>query len=692
MANLIKIKRSTANSAPASLEFGELALYSNGGINKIYVGNSSNNVVTLFDSAAGSLSSFQTTLSGLTPSSETTGAVTLSGTLGVANGGTGTNTSPTAGGIIFGKTTSAYGSTNAGTAGQFLISNGAGTPVWSSTISEDSGGGVILTGGTRGNFNLGSAGKSVGSPSNGDFWWNSSDNTLRFFPNSSGSKVLAYTSDIPTVNDATLTLGVSGTGLSGSATFTANDANNATFTVTSNANSSNGSGTIVARDSSGNFSANTITASLSGNASTASAWQTARTITLGGDLTGNVSINGSSNVTLNATVAANSVALGTDTTGNYVAGISGTTNEIEVSGSGSEGATVTIGLPDSVNITSNLTVGGDLTVNGNTVTVNTSTLSVEDPLIKLALGSTTDSLDIGFYGVYESGEEQTYTGFFRDQTDNKYKLFTGLKVEPTTTVNTSGTGYTVGTLVANLEGSLANATGLPISTGVSGLGTNVATFLANPTSANLISAVTGETGSGALVFATSPTLETPTLGVATATSINKVTITAPATSATLTLANGSSLITSGGHSLTLTTSGATNVTLPTSGTLVNSGVATLSSLASIGTITTGIWNGSTIAVAYGGTGTTNGSITGTTALTFTAGGTNEDVILRGSGTGGVRIGTGATANNNKLIFPGSTSGTITIVPTGVAGTTTLTLPAITGTVLTNNSTLDGGTY
>lgn len=66
---------------------------------------------------------------------------------------------------------------------------------------------------------------------------------------------------------------------------------------------------------------------------------------------------------------------------------------------------------------------------------------------------------------------------------------------------------------------LTNATGLPVSTGISGLGTGVATFLATPSSANLASAVTDETGSGALVFGTSPTLTTPVLGVATATSV-----------------------------------------------------------------------------------------------------------------------------------------------------------------------------
>jgi hypothetical protein len=61
------------------------------------------------------------------------------------------------------------------------------------------------------------------------------------------------------------------------------------------------------------------------------------------------------------------------------------------------------------------------------------------------------------------------------------------------------------------SGTLTNCTGLPVSTGISGLGTGVGTFLATPSSANLASAVTDETGSGALVFGTSPTIATPTI-------------------------------------------------------------------------------------------------------------------------------------------------------------------------------------
>jgi hypothetical protein len=68
------------------------------------------------------------------------------------------------------------------------------------------------------------------------------------------------------------------------------------------------------------------------------------------------------------------------------------------------------------------------------------------------------------------------------------------------------------------SGTLSNCTGLPVA-GVTGLGANVATFLATPSSANLAAALTDETGTGAAVFANTPTLVTPNIGAATGTSL-----------------------------------------------------------------------------------------------------------------------------------------------------------------------------
>jgi hypothetical protein len=126
----------------------------------------------------------------------------------------------------------------------------------------------------------------------------------------------------------------------------------------------------------------------------------------------------------------------------------GTTNEVTVAESS---GTITVGLPD------NVTIAGNLTVSGTTTEVSSTTINVADPLLSMATNNgSADAVDIGFYGLYDtSGSQDLYAGLFRDASDSgKFKIFKDNQAEPTTTVNTSGTGYAVGTLVANLEGNV----------------------------------------------------------------------------------------------------------------------------------------------------------------------------------------------------------------------------------------------
>ena len=192
---------------------------------------------------------------------------------------------------------------------------------------------------------------------------------------------------------------------------------------------------------------------------------------------------------------------------------------------GFAGNAVTIGdADDVVTIGNDLTVTGDLIVSGDTVTVNTATLSVEDPLIGLASGNAANSVDIGVWGKYTATGAK-YTGLFRDASDsNMWKLFatTGTSNEAPgtgTTINT-GAGFTyanltVATLTGDVTGDVTgNADTVTTNANLTGHITSSgnAAVLGSFTSAQLKTALTNETGSGAAVFATSPTLVTPVLG------------------------------------------------------------------------------------------------------------------------------------------------------------------------------------
>lgn len=142
-----------------------------------------------------------------------------------------------------------------------------------------------------------------------------------------------------------------------------------------------------------------------------------------------------------------------------VVSLSGTANEVTVSGAT---GTVQIGLPDDVTIARNLTVTGNLNVNGNVVSYGVENLVIEDSLIQLANNNiSADVIDIGFYGSYNDGVgDHKHAGLFRDASDDRFKLFQGLQGQDnlTSTINITGTGYSIATLEADLLASNANVT------------------------------------------------------------------------------------------------------------------------------------------------------------------------------------------------------------------------------------------
>ena len=170
-------------------------------------------------------------------------------------------------------------------------------------------------------------------------------------------------------------------------------------------------------------------------------------------LTGDVTISTLGATTVNS-VAANSVNLGTDTVGNYISTITGTANEVEVSVNGVESAAVTIGLPN------NVTISGNLTVQGTTTQVDSTVVTVADPIFTLGADAA-DSKDRGVVMKYNDGSSRlAWMGM--DDTDNKFKY-----ISQATNTSEVMSGSLGDAAFGNIDGTLTTAS----QTAITGVGT-----------------------------------------------------------------------------------------------------------------------------------------------------------------------------------------------------------------------------
>ena len=171
-------------------------------------------------------------------------------------------------------------------------------------------------------------------------------------------------------------------------------------------------------------------------------------------------------------------------------------------------------LGSSANVATSVPITGDVTISNTGVTAIAAGIIVDADInasaaivdTKLATISTASKVSNSATTAASANTASAIVA--RDASGN----FIAGTITAALTGTASGNLVSGGALGTPSSGTLTSCTGLPISTGVSGLGSGAATFLTTPSSANFAALLTDETGTGANVFATSPTFVTPALG------------------------------------------------------------------------------------------------------------------------------------------------------------------------------------
>lgn len=171
-------------------------------------------------------------------------------------------------------------------------------------------------------------------------------------------------------------------------------------------------------------------------------------------------------------------------------------------------------LGNSSNVATSTAITGDVTISNTGVTaiaagvIVDADINASAAIVDTKLATIATALKVSNSATTATDANTASAIVARDASGN----FTAGTITAALTGTASGNLVSGGALGTPSSGTLTSCTGLPISTGVSGLGTGAATFLTTPSSANLAALLTDETGTGATVFATSPTLVSPALG------------------------------------------------------------------------------------------------------------------------------------------------------------------------------------